>query len=129
MIEILLRRDETVPCSPTKGVRWIAEIQIGIRKFSATSRNGASYELARQLVAAGIPDQPIRIRQGGIAGSVAWPSLHKHALRTIAEGAARSIREEKWSPHPDGVWLDRFLPKQGVKGVEGTLGPLAASPA
>jgi len=68
--------------------------------YQASKRSGASHELARRLVAAGIPDQPVRVRQVGLAGHLAWRSLHRMALFDIEEGNA-PLHRVRWRPPPD----------------------------
>ncbi len=103
MIEISLRIDQSSALTATKGRAWIAETVIDGAQVQARSHSGASYALARKLVAAGVPDQPVRVSQDGIAGHITWPSLHKHALRTIAESATHPITGGRYTPHPGSI--------------------------
>lgn len=54
--------------------------------LTATSRNGAAFKLARLLVDAGAPDEPVEARM--LDGRLAWtsPSLHRMAKSTVSEG-------------------------------------------
>src|SRR5215469_1637333 len=61
-------------------------------------RSGAGYEMARLLVDAGLPDQPVRIEQAGIAGCVTFPSLHWLAKRHIEGGRTSPIKDRLWNP-------------------------------
>lgn len=81
----------------TRGSAWVAETVIGGQRFSARSRSGAPFELARQLVAVGLPDQPVEIFTQGVRGCVGYRSLHKIATLTIAESATKAVRTAKWS--------------------------------
>ncbi len=103
LIEISLRVDQSSAPTATKGRAWIATTVLDGAQVQARSHNGASYALARQLVAAGVPDQPVRVSQDGIAGHIAWPSLHKHAGRTIAESATHPISGKRYTPHPRSI--------------------------
>lgn len=98
MIEMILRLDDASNCG-ARGKAWVALAIVDGRARSARSHNGASYALARVLVAAGISDQPVRVWRAGIAGYMTWPSLHKMALRTIRETATFPIGEVKWSEY------------------------------
>lgn len=81
------------------------------REFAATSRNGATMRLARQLVEAGAPDGPVEAR--GADGRLRFtsPSLHGLARWTIEEGD-RGIRQRRWKPSPMGG----EAPQDGVSG-------------
>lgn len=120
MIEIRLRRDEDAPRSPTKGSAWIAESTIDGQVYAARSRNGASYELARQLVAAGVPDQPVRLAEYGASGWSTCRSLHAYATRTIAESATRAIGVVKWHPHPNASECDTGPARSAVDPFPGS---------
>ena len=55
--------------------------------FRARDRHGAVFALARQLVAAGIPEMPISaIPPGGGPELFRVPSIHQAATQTIVEG-------------------------------------------
>ena len=56
-------RQRLVPRSRTStGSLWQAETEIDGKTYSATSRHGAPQALARVLIDAGIPDQPVEVR-------------------------------------------------------------------
>jgi hypothetical protein len=77
-----------------RGVTWRASCKIGAREYTAESDLGAVYELARKLVAAGIPDQPVTVLSEGL-GRVAIRSLAWMAtVRLIADpgGPPKLIR-------------------------------------
>jgi hypothetical protein len=65
---------------------WIAETEIAGQRFEARSRRGAPQELARALVAAGIPDQPVQVENAGLRGAMHYRSLHSMAGGTFTEG-------------------------------------------
>jgi len=48
--------------TPDNGCAWRAYTTHNARTYEATSRRGAAMALARVLIAAGIPDQPVRLR-------------------------------------------------------------------
>lgn len=85
----------------TRGSAWLATID----GYSARSRSGASFALARTLVDAGLPDQPVRVTQAGIAGYVTYRSLHRMAGLTIAEGGSQPVHLAKWREMP-AVWTE-----------------------
>lgn len=62
------------------------------RTFTASSRNGASMKLARLLVAAGCPDQPVEVRWPDGAPRFSARSLHRLAELTITEPDAGALR-------------------------------------
>ena len=69
--------------------------------YSARSRSGASNELARVLVAAGIPDQPIeaRDRRSGLK-ALTYRSFHAAAKWTYREGAATLLQRVRYQEFP-----------------------------
>jgi hypothetical protein len=91
-----------------RGSAWLATTD----GYSARSRTGAAYALARTLVDAGVLDQPVRVAQAGIAGYVTYRSLHRMAALTIAESRTQPIHLVRWNAAGD-VWA-----KTGVKGDE-----------
>ena len=66
----------------------------GVTYYAAT-RSGAANKLARDLVAAGVADQPVRVAQEGLRGYLEHPSLHRMATRTYSEGNG-PLRETDW---------------------------------
>lgn len=74
----------------------------GGQTFTATSRNGATMKLARMLVEAGAPDEPVAVY--GTEGNLRFtaPSLHGLAAWTIEE-SDRGIRQRRWKPSPMGA--------------------------
>ena len=71
------------------------------RRYSAKSRHGAANELARVLVSAGVPDQPVEIRQVGIKGCATYRSLQELASWAYEESATVPLRRVRWKPRPD----------------------------
>jgi CheY-like chemotaxis protein len=53
--------------------------------YTAQSRHGPANQLARQLVAAGLPDRPMVIRYRGLAGTMTYRSFHAAATWTFSE--------------------------------------------
>jgi hypothetical protein len=96
----LIMRQRTIPGTRTPGnsSKWLVAAEIDGRTYSASSRRGAPQELARVLVAAGIPDQPVRvlsdvcvwadgaIRTEQLRGHMNYHSLHGMAGWTSVEG-------------------------------------------
>jgi hypothetical protein len=73
--------------TPDRSCIYEAECEVDGRCYAATSRHGAPIELARLLVSARIPDQPVEGVTVGIKGGITYRSLHGMALWTYAEGA------------------------------------------
>ena len=57
------------------GCVWLAECEVGGRRFEARSRHGAANALARELVAAGVADRPLEVHFEGLAGCLRWDSI------------------------------------------------------
>ena len=90
--------------------------------YSARSRSGASNELARVLVAAGIPDQPMAAVQKGLKGELTYRSFHEAAKCTYQETETMPLRRVPWvDPAVKHARLAvAFGPKQGVNDEAGT---------
>jgi hypothetical protein len=71
---------------------WVAEAEVDGRRFEARSRHGATNALARELVAAGLPDDMLEIHYEGLAGSMRYRSFYEAAGWTFAESAAAPLR-------------------------------------
>jgi len=67
--------------------------------YDATSRSGATTALARVLVEAGVPDQPVQVYDQG-RKTLFWPSLHKMAKWTYTEGN-EPLRRKPYAAYPD----------------------------
>lgn len=78
-----------------------AECEVEGRRYSARSRHGAPNQLARVLVSAGVPDQPLEVRQTGIKRGLSYRSLHELARWTYEESAMVPLRRVRWKPAPD----------------------------
>lgn len=122
--------------TPSNGCKWLARCTVDGVDYEASSRRGASIELARVLVAAGIPDQPVEVwdQDGAPRGrqtnapSLRWPSLHKMAGWTYKE-SDQPLRRARWYPAPD---LDAVFgvsgeaQNRGEAGEDGVSYPAAA---
>ena len=86
---------------PERSCVYEAECEVDGRRYSARSRHGAPCELARVLVSAGVPDQPVEVRQIGIKGCTTRRSLHELARWTYVETATVPLRRARWKPLPD----------------------------
>jgi len=105
---------EVLPNSRTakSGSIWIASCRWNGRAFEARSRNGASFALCRQLVAARCPDQALRVYgPEGRLLQLTFPSIHRAAGQTVIEGSKTPIshaplqgRSRRWHR---GGWPNR----------------------
>jgi hypothetical protein len=92
----------TITCRPIEGSRshtgisYLATTTIAGRVYSASSRHGAPFTLARELVAQGVADNAVIVRSEGSAGAITYRSLHHMAELTIAESATVPLRAEKY---------------------------------
>jgi hypothetical protein len=103
--------------SPGKSCRWVAEAIIDGITYTARSRHGAPNELARVLVAAGIPDAPMAVSHGRLRGETTYRSFHEIALWTYEETATKPLHRVRWvDPAIRAARITAaFGPKQGVK--------------
>jgi hypothetical protein len=83
---------------------WTAEAMVEGRTYTAQSRHGPANQLARQLVAAGLPDRPMVIRYRGQEGTMTYRSFHAAATWTFSEGERR-LRRVRYREPPEGVFL------------------------
>ena len=99
-----------VTCTPlivgtrgSRGMAWIAHTLLDDGStFTARSRSGAPNELARMLVAANIPDQPMQVFDTHRdRWTIKYRSFHEAAKWTYAEGAATPLRRVRWTPRPE----------------------------
>jgi hypothetical protein len=122
MIEIQQRPDYATR-TPENSCKWIATADVGGNIYTAKSRKGAPYALARVLVAAGIEDHPVQVESNGTIRSLTtYPSLHEMARWTIAETVTRPARQMRWrDPAIESAQIAaRKGSKQGVSALAGT---------
>jgi hypothetical protein len=99
MLTVTMTPDESAR-SPNSSCYWIASTTLDDgRRFSARSKHGASNELARTLVSAGVPDQPMQTYEGKMKG-IYYPSFHEAAKWTYEEGN-RPLHRVRWRPRPE----------------------------
>jgi hypothetical protein len=89
-----------VPDSRTQrnGSAWLALCIVDGVTYEQRSRFGAVNALARELVAAGIADRPVRIMEHGRLSATSR-SLHWLATRTIYERDNWPVRNVRFTPY------------------------------
>jgi hypothetical protein len=97
MIEASQYPDETHYTG--RGCPWLISCEIDGVTYSAASRSGAPYALARVLVAAGVLDQPMSVVSQGLKGDARYKSIHKMAGYTIGENATHPMHLTSWHPY------------------------------
>jgi hypothetical protein len=104
--------------TPDNPCLYEAAAKIGGRVYAVRSRRGALFALARVLVAAGFPDQPVLVAHEGLRGEVAYRSLHWMATRTIEESATKSVRAARYREYPgrEGVEAGGVVAGGGWRG-------------
>ena len=85
-----------------RGGLWKAECTVGGQHFEANSRHSAPHELARKLLAAGVPDDEMIIETAGLKGTASCRSFYAMAKYTYTEGD-RLLQRVKWKPRPEGI--------------------------
>jgi hypothetical protein len=68
--------------------------------YTAQTAHGACAELARKLVDAGCPDQPVEVYLRGGTRSMSCKSLHGLAKTTLTEGDKTRIKRIKYVANP-----------------------------
>lgn len=81
--------------TPEKTCFYTAWTTVGGEHYVGRSRHGATCELARALVAAGIADAPMLV-YGRLRGSMTIRSFHEWAKWTISEGRHGGPRRVRW---------------------------------
>src|SRR5215471_11509191 len=106
-----------------KSCKWHAEAIVNGRTYTATSRMAPANDIARQLVADGVPDAPMHVYTAGLKGCMVWRSFHKTAGLTCEESAAKPVHGVGWRNQADRVaqFTAASRDKQGVKPLGGTL--------
>lgn len=98
MIEVRQYPDLSRPLG-SRGRAWVAECTVDGVPYTVRSRTGASYALARALLAAGVADQPMSIAVEGLPGVRIHRSIAGMAQWAIAESVTVSIHRTRWKPH------------------------------
>jgi hypothetical protein len=98
MSDGLIMRQRPLPETRTaeNSCSYLAETEIDGQHFEARSRRGAPHELARALVAAGVPDQPVSLTHQGLRGEMRYPSLHQMAGVTYVEGRSTILHRARY---------------------------------
>jgi hypothetical protein len=117
---VIIRQHPLEDCTPENSCSYLAETEIDGQRYEAKSRRGAAHELARALVAAGIPDQPVRLTHEGLRGEMRYPSLHRMAGQTYVEGRttilhrARYREDERFAVTEEEAAKPLILPDSGA---------------
>ena len=87
--------------TPKNACLYQAEVVIDGKRYSARSRRGAPFALARVLVAAGVLDQPVSLTHEGLRGAMTYRSLYRLATRTIEESVRTPIGDRQFREFPE----------------------------
>ena len=90
--------------TPNSPCALVAETMVEGRVYVARSRHGASNELARQLVAAGLADRLMIIRYRGRAETMIYRSFHAAAGWAYTEGD-EPLRRVRYRERPEGLFV------------------------
>ena len=104
-----------------KSCKWMAEAIVNGRCYTATSRMAPANDIARQLVADGVPDAPMQVYTARLKGCLAWRSFYRAAGFTCEEAATKPAHMVRWeSAKARAARITATLaPKQGVKAPAG----------
>ena len=125
---IVHQRPEEATRTSGKSCKWVAEAIVNGRTYTATSRMAPANDIARQLVANGVPDAPMHVYSAGLAGCLIWRSFYNAAERTIEENAQVPARSRRYRPPQDQRQGVPAAPKQGVKAVAARVALPEATP-
>jgi hypothetical protein len=106
----------------SKSCKWLGEAIVNGRTYTAISRMAPANDIARQLVADGVPDAPMQVYTAGLKGCLVWRSFYSAAERTYRESATEPMRQAQWvDPTVTRAQIaGSTAPKQGVKAPAGT---------
>src|SRR5262249_22154453 len=102
-----------------KSCKWVAETIVNSRTYTATSRMAPANDIARQLVADGVPDAPMHVYTADLKGRMVWRSFYRAAEFTYEEAVTKPVHMVRWrDPAVERAQITaRTAPKQGVKGA------------
>ena len=108
--------------SSNKSCKWVAEAIVNGKTYTPTSRMAPANDIARQLVADGVPDASMHVYTAGLKGCLVWRSFHKAAGYTVEETATKPVHMVRWeSPEARAVRITATLaPKHRVTAPAGT---------
>ena len=66
--------------TPGKSCKWVAEAIVNGRTYTAISRMAPANDIARQLVADGVPDAAMQVYTVGLKGCLSWYSFPRGGL-------------------------------------------------
>ena len=117
--------------SANKSSKWLAEAIVNGRTYTATSRMAPANDIARQLVAAGVPDAPMHVYTAGLKGCLVWRSFYRAAGFTYEETTTKPLHVARWeSPEARAARITATLArKQGVNAPARYSGSPGASHA
>jgi hypothetical protein len=99
MADIYARQHPDERACTSRGCPWVAECEVEGVIYTARSRSGAAYALARILVDAGIRDAALVVSSQGLKGETRYRSFHKMADWTMAESATHPVHRVRWAPY------------------------------
>src|SRR5499425_1086806 len=120
MTIIVHQRPLAATRSANKSCKWVAEAIVNGRTYTATSRMAPANDIARQLVADGVPDAPMHVYTAGLKGALVWRSFHRAAGYTFKENAKTPVKRVRWEAPEHAAQRYRAGPKQGVKAPTAT---------
>ena len=100
--------------SSGKSCKWVGEAIVNGKTYTATSRMAPANDIARQLVADGVPDAPMHVYTEGLKGCLVWRSFCRAAGYTFKENAQTPVKRVRWEPTKDAAQRYRAGQKQGV---------------
>ena len=105
-----------------KSCKWVAEAIVNGKTYTAVSRMAPANDVARQLVADGIPDAPMQVYTEGLKGCLVSRSFYRAAGYTFRESATKPVHQARWVDL--AIARAQFSAtteaKQGVKAPAGT---------
>jgi hypothetical protein len=99
---VMHQRVEEATRTSKNGALYEARAVVEGRMYSARSRRGAPFALARILVEVGVSDRAVVVTHAGLPVEVTYRSLYWMAGRTIEEGARTSVRDVRYREFPEG---------------------------
>src|SRR5437763_15037596 len=83
--------------TPGKSCKWLGEAIVNGRTYTASSRMAPANDIARQLVADGVPDAPMQVYTVGLKGCLSWYSFYRATGYTVEESATKPAHRARWT--------------------------------
>jgi hypothetical protein len=111
---VIHHRADEASRSPDRPCFYDAEANVLGQSYTVRARYGAVHDLARELVAAGVPDQAVTTVQQPHGCQMGYPSMYRLAATTVSEGPTHPVHGRRWTDPAEA--FGRLPPKGQNRG-------------